>query len=198
MMARSASARPAREAAGKASAELERRELAQHTTRQRQAEPEDQPQTTAEWWRQLEAHLAAVDRTLEREHQAAIAAGQPWPPKHTAQAETTHAEAAAVIARLQRDGYRPEPNPDPETLTSEPASANTAALTPQHEPGGRPGRLDALQARTDQAVHRIAAGNAARQARAQYTARREREGHAQAEPAAERQGEALDGIEMEL
>jgi hypothetical protein len=187
-----------REAAGKASAELQRRQLAQHTTRQRQAEPEDRPQTTAEWWRQLEAHLAAVDRTLEREHQAAIAAGTPWPPQHTAQAQTTHAQAAAVIARLQHDGYLPEPNPDPETLTSEPASANTAALTPQHEPGGRPARLDALQARTDEAVHRIAAGNAARQARAQYTARREREAHAQAEPAAERQGEALDGIEMEL
>jgi hypothetical protein len=187
-----------REAAGKASAELQRRELAPHTTRQRHAEPEDRPQTTAKWWRQLEAHLAAVDRTLEREHQAAIAAGQPWPPKHTAQAETKHAEAAAVIARLQHDGYRPEPNLDPEILTCEPAAANTAVLTPQHEPGGRPARLDALQARADQAVHRIAAGNAARQARARYTARREREGHAQAEPAAGRQGEALDGIEMEL
>ena len=187
-----------REAAGQARAELQRRELAQQTAGQRHAEPEDEPQTAAEWWRQLEADLAAVDRALEREQQAAIAAGQPCPPKRTAQAQTTHAQAAAVIARLQHDGYLPEPNPDPETLTSEPASANTAALTPQHEPGGRPARLDALQARTDEAVHRIAAGNAARQARAQYTARREREAHAQAEPAAERQGEALDGIEMEL
>lgn len=186
-----------REAAGKARAELERRGLAQQTAGQRQAEPEDEPQTVVEWWRQLETDLAAVDRAIEREHQAAIAAGQPWPPQRTAQAETTHAEAAAAIARLPRDGYLPEPNPDPEALTCEP-KANTAALAPQHEPGHRPARLDALQARADEAVHRIAAGNAARGARAQYTARLEREAHAQAEPAAERQAEASDGIEIEL
>ena len=187
-----------REAAGKARAELQRRELAQQTAGQRQPEPEDEPQTVVEWWRQLDTDLAAVDRAIEREHQAAIAAGQPWPPQRTAQAETTHAEAAAVIARLQRDGYLPEPNPDPEAPTSEPAAANTAALAPQHEPGDRPARLDALHARADEAVHRIAADNAAREARAQYTARLEREAHAQAEPAAQRQAEASDGIEIEL
>ena len=47
-------------------------------------------------------------------------------------------------------------------------------------------------------MHRIAADNAAREARAQYTARLERQAHAQAEPAAERQAEASDGIEIEL
>jgi len=187
-----------REAAGKARAELQRRELAQQTAGQRQAEPGDEPQTVAAWWRQLDTDLAAVDRAIEREHQAAIAAGQPWPPQRTAQAETTHAEAAAVIARLQRDGYLPEPNPDPEALTSEPGAANTAALAPQHEPGHRPARLYALQARADEAAHRIAAADTAREARAQYTARLEREAHAQAEPAAERQAEASDGIEIEL
>ena len=186
-----------RDAAGKARAELERRGLAQQTAGRRQAESEDEPQTVVEWWRQLETDLAAVDRAIEREHQAAIAAGQPWPPQRTAQAETTHAEAAAVIARPQRDGYLPEPNPDPEAPTCEPAAANTGALAPRHEPGDRPARLDALQARADEAVHRIAAGNAAREARAQHTARLEREAHAQAEPAAERQVEALDGIEIE-
>jgi hypothetical protein len=91
------------------------------------------------------------------------------------QAETTHAEAAAVIARLQRDGYRPEPNPESEAPIPEPAVANTAAIVPEHEHGGRPARLDALQARADQAAHRIAAGNAARGAREHYTARRERQ-----------------------
>jgi hypothetical protein len=187
-----------REAAGKARAELERRGLAQQTAGQRQAEPEDEPQTMVEWWRQLEADLAAADRAIEREHQAAIAAGQPWPPQRTAQTETTHAEAAAVIARLQRDGYSPEPNPDPEAPTSEPGPANTAALAPQHEPGDRSARLDALQARADEAVHRIAAADATREARAQYTARLEREAHAQANPAAQRQAEASDGIEIEL
>jgi len=187
-----------RAAAGKARAELERPELAQQTAGQRQAEPEDEPPTVAEWWRQLDTDLAAVGRAIEREHQAAIAAGQPWPPQRTAQAQTTHAEAAVVIARLQRDGYLPEPNPDPEAATSEPAAANAAALAPQHEPGDRPARLDAWQARADEAVHRIAAADTAREARAQYTARLEREAHAQAEPAAQRQAEAMDGIEIEL
>ncbi|HEV3295146.1 MAG TPA: hypothetical protein VG123_39710, partial [Streptosporangiaceae bacterium] len=167
-----------REAAGKARAELQRRELAQRTAGQRQAEPEDEPQTVAEWWRQLETDLAAVDRAIEREHQAAIAAGKPWPPQRTVQTETTHAEAAAVIARLRRDGYLPEPNPGPEAPASEPAAANTRALAPQHEPGGRPARLDTrdtLQARAAVAAHRIIASNTAREARAQYTARLERE-----------------------
>jgi hypothetical protein len=110
---------------------------------------------------------------------------------------TKAAEAAAVIARPQRDGYPPEPNPDSEAPTPEPAAASTGALAPQHEPGGLPARLDALQARADQAVDRIAAGNAAREARTQYTARLEREAHAQAEPAAQRQAEAPDKIEIE-
>jgi hypothetical protein len=68
----------------------------------------------------------------------------------------------------------------------------------EHAHGGRPARLDTLQARADQAAHRIAAGNAARAAREHYTARRERQARAQAEPAAERQAEAPDGIDMEL
>ena len=58
--------------------------------------------------------------------------------------------------------------------------------------------MDALRARADQAVHRIAVDGAAREARAHYAARLGREAQAQAEPAAERQAEASDGIEMEL
>ncbi len=57
-----------RETAGKASIELQRRGLAQHTAGQQQAEPEREPQTMVEWWRQLEAGLAAVDRAIKREH----------------------------------------------------------------------------------------------------------------------------------
>ena len=164
-----------REAAGQASAELQRRELAQQTAGQRHADPEDEPQTAAQRWRQIEADLAAVDRALEREQQAAIAAGQPWPPKHTAQAQTTPAEAAAVIARLQRDGTVRNrtriPKPPPLNLRrrTQPQpcrSMRTAAGRP-----ARPARPDALQARTDQAAHRIAAGNAAREAHEPYTAR---------------------------
>jgi len=187
-----------REAAGKARNELERRQRAQQTARQRQAEAGSEPQTLTEWWRQFETDLAAVDRAIEREQQAAIAAGQPWPPQRTTQAKTAHAEAAAVTARPQHDEYLLKPNPDPGALTCEPAAVATAAFAPQHEPGERPDRLDALQARVADAVHHIAADGAAREARAHYTARLEREAHAQAEPAAQRQAEASDGIEIEL
>jgi len=187
-----------RQTAGKASAELGRRQLAQHTAGQSQAGPEAEQQTLMEWWRQFEADLAAVDRALEREQKAAIATGQPWPPRRTAQAETTRTEAAAVITRPQRDGYRPEPDPGLEAPASEPVAANTGAPAPGHEPSDQPGRLDVLQARADQAVHRIAADGATREARAHYTARREREARAQAEPAVQRQAEPSDEIEIEL
>ena len=152
----------------------------------------------AGWRRQFEADLDAMGRAIEGEHQAAIAAGLPWPPRQAAQAETMHAEAAVVIARLQRDGYFRDPaqpgGPCPGTRSS-----GQEALAPQHEPDDRRlARLDVLQVRADEAAHRIAAGTAAREDRAQYTARLERQAHAQAEPAAERQAEASDGIEMEL
>ena len=175
-----------REAAGKAKAELGRRG---------QPQPQERPRAMAGWWRQLDADLDAMDRAIGREHQALIAAGKPWPPHHIAQAETTPAKAAAVIARLQHDGYLPEPNPALDV--SAPAASDTEPLAPQHEPDHRSARLDTLQARANEAAHRIAADNAEREARAQYTAHLERQAHAQAEPAAEHQPEASDGIEIE-
>ncbi len=44
----------------------------------------------AEWWRQLESDLAAADQAIQREHQAAIAAGKPWPPERRPQSEPEH------------------------------------------------------------------------------------------------------------
>jgi hypothetical protein len=70
-----------RETAGKARTELGRRGLAQQAAGQRQAEARGEPPATVEWWHQLEANLVAVDWAIEREHQAAIAAGAPWPPE---------------------------------------------------------------------------------------------------------------------
>ena len=179
----------ARETAAQAKAELGRRDHAQ---------PAEKSPTMTGWWRQFEADLGAMERAIEREHQAAIAAGQPWPPQHTAQAETADAEAAAVIARLQHDGYLPEPDPGPAGPAPAPAVPDIEPLAPRHEPDDLAARLDALQARTDETAHRIAADNAAQEAHAQYMARLERQAHAQAEPAAERQAEATDGMEIEL
>jgi conjugative relaxase-like TrwC/TraI family protein len=174
-----------RETAAQAKAEFGRRG---HT------KPADKPATMAGWWRQFEADLDALERGIEREYQAAIAAGQPWPPQRTPQAETTHAEAVAIIARLQRVGCLPQLGRDLTVPTEVPAAAHIGALTPQREPGDRSGRLNALQGRTGEAAYRIAAENAGREARAQYTVRLEREAHAQAEPAAE----PSDGMEIEL
>ena len=176
-----------REAAGKAKAELGRRG---------QAQPQEGPQTMAGWWRQLDADLDALDRAIGREHQAAIAAGKPWPPERTAQAENERPEAGPVAGPLHRDGALRGPGYDLPVSGPEPAEPGMQAPAPQHEPDAPPARLDVLQARADQAAQRLAADNAEREARAAYTARIERE--AQAEPEAERQAEIPDEAEMEL
>ena len=70
-----------------AGSEPETEEPASFQTR---PEPVPEPQTTLEWLRQFEADMAAVERSIEREHQAAIDAGQPWPPARQPQADTGH------------------------------------------------------------------------------------------------------------
>ena len=42
-----------------------------------------------DWWHRLGSDLTAVDRAIERQHQAAIATGKPWPPEHKPQQEPT-------------------------------------------------------------------------------------------------------------
>jgi hypothetical protein len=76
-----------RETAASAKAELERRGLARKPAGQHQPEPGDGPLTAARWWQQFEADLTATERALERQHQAAIVAGGPWPPQRTPQPE---------------------------------------------------------------------------------------------------------------
>ena len=176
-----------REAAGKARAELGRRG---------QPQPQERPQTMAGWWRQLDADLDAIDRALGRERQAAIAAGKPWPPERTAQAENERPEAGAVAGPLHHDGTLQVPGCDLPISGPEPAEPGMHTPAPQHEPDAPGARLDALQACADHAAQRLAADNAEREARAQYTARIERE--AQAEPKAERRAEIPDEAEMEL
>ena len=161
-----------REAAGKAKAELDRRGLAQQTPQQRQAKAASDPQSMVEWWRQLEADLAAVDRALEREHQAADAAGKRWPPQRTPQPE-------------------PERVPERESSPRSDPEAND-----QSGPDNRAARLDQLLAQATEAAQRLAAENADREARAEYAARLEREASAEPEHAA--QAEASYEAEIEL
>src|SRR5207244_1765155 len=80
-----------REAGAKARAELERRSLARQPAGQRQPGPDSEPPAMAGWWQQLETDSAAAGTALEREHQAAIAAGRPWSPRPERELETSSA-----------------------------------------------------------------------------------------------------------
>ena len=167
--------RDTREATAKARAELQRRGHAQPED-EPHAQPSDQPQTMDGWWREFEADLQAVERAIARQHQAAIDAGQPWPPQ-----PTPHLEQLPV--------FGPDPGPAPTSPEGKPAPA-----PPGHD--DQAARLDELLAQASQAAQRLATQRDERQARSEYAVRLERE--AQAQPEAERQAEARDGAEMEL
>lgn len=49
----------------------------------------------ARWWQRLEADLTAAERALERQHQAAIATGNPWPPQRQPKPEQERRAAQA-------------------------------------------------------------------------------------------------------
>ncbi len=108
-----------RETAGKARAELERRGLARQAAEQRQPETEREPPTMVQWWRQLEADIAAVDRAIEREHQAAIAAGKPWPPERTSQLSPSPCASRKAVPGPTR-----RPTASPARMTRRQGSTN--------------------------------------------------------------------------
>ncbi len=172
----SAGTRDIRAAADKARAELQRRGHAQ-PEEEPQVRPDNEPQTTARWWSQFEADLQAAERAIARRHQAAIDAGEPWPPQRIA-----------------------EPNP---SSAPEPDAGPTPKASPENEPaptkpgqGNRTARLDQLFARAGQAAQRIAAQHAERQASSEYVARMELEAQTQAE--AGQQAETRNEAELEL
>jgi hypothetical protein len=164
----SAGTRATRQAAGKARSELARRGQART---EGEPQPQDQPRTTAGWWREFEADAEAAERAIGRQHQGAIDAGEPWPPRHPPQL-----------------GPPPEPhpamNPEDEPARTQPMRDDTAA------------RLKELLARVDQAAQSAAAREVERQASSEYAARIERE--AQAEPQAQHQAEVPDQAQIEL
>ena len=158
-----------RETAGKAKAELQRRG---HTPAPAETL---QPQRTLEW-QEFQANIEAVDRALASQQQAAIDAGQPWPP-------VRHPAAQLEAGRAPQPGNTmPE---RPEILKPEPDRC-----------GERATRLDELQARADDAAARVQAQRTELDVSSKHTARMQRK--AQAEPQANWQAEAPDEIEMEL
>ncbi len=141
-----------RDAAGKATAELQRRGHAQ-LDGEPKPQPEDEPHSIAAWWQQFETDAEVANCAGASEQQAASYTGDLRPPQRVPDLNPPSAS-------------RPEPRTSPE---NEPTQENRAA------------RLDELQAWADQAAQRIAAQQAERQASSDYAARMEREVQTQAE-----------------
>ena len=181
-----------REIAGKAKAELQRR------GQEPSAGEAAGPQSMATWWREYQAHADAVDRAIEREHQAAIHDGQPWPPER--KPEARHEEPDAAPGREpQLEQSRPgtpgaSTKPEPSPSKPGPPESETAGPVPADD--GRAARLDELQARADEAARRIDARRAELEASSEHTARIERE--AQAGPEADWQAETSYEMDIEL
>ena len=135
-----------------------------------------QPQSTLQWWQELEANIEAVDRALARQQQAAIDVGQPWSP-------------------VRHPALQPEAERSPQLENSVPGQPEIAEPEPDSY-GERAARLDELQERADDAAARVKAQRAELDASGEYTARMERE--APTEPEADWQAEALEEVEMEL
>ena len=106
--------------------------------------------------RQFEADMAAVERSIEREHQAAIDVGQPWPPARLPDAghgATPEIELSADERAAEHDA---------------PAARITEAIT------------EAISD-VEQAARQYADEQARRQALSDYAARISREAEAQPE-----------------
>ena len=135
-----------REIAGKAKAELQRR------GQQPPAGGAPGPQSMAAWWREFQADADAMDRAIEREHQAAVSDGQPWPPERKPEAGHDEPHAAAPGREPQLEQTRPgtpgaQTEPEPEASEPEtpiPRPPNLGLLTT----GAPPGWMSCRPART--------------------------------------------------
>jgi hypothetical protein len=153
----------------------------------------------ADWWQGFQAYADAVDRAIEREHQAAVDDGRPWPPgrRREANYEGRRAAAPRRDSRLEQSppgaaGSQTDPGPG----ASEPETPAPGATEPGLADDGRAARLDELQARADEVARRIDAQRAELAASSEHAMRIQRE--AQAEPGTDRQAETPHDMEMEL
>jgi hypothetical protein len=181
-----------REIAGKAKAELQRR------GQQPPAGTAPRQRSMVAWWREFQADADAADRAIEREHQAAVYDGQPWPPDPKPEVDHEGPRAVAPGRGSRLEQVRPgtaEAQTGPEPDASEPETAASEATGPGIADDGRTARLDELQARADRAARRIDAQRAELDASSAHTARIQRE--AQAGPETVRQAETPYDLEME-
>ena len=168
-----------REKAGKAQAELRRR--GQERSAVKDAA---RPQSMANCWRDFQAHADAVDRAIEREHQAAISSGQPWPPERKPEAGHEEPDAAGPELEPQPGQSRSailEASKDPESPTSKPRTPESEIAGPGPADERCAARLDELQARADEAARRMDTQRARLDVRSKHTARIGRETDRQAD-----------------
>ena len=94
----------------------------------------------ADWWREFQAYAAAMDRAIEREHQAAVHDGQPWPSERKPEAGHEEPDTAAPGRESQLEQPRPGilgVRRDPESEASKPCSSQPEAAGPVHADDGR-------------------------------------------------------------
>jgi conjugative relaxase-like TrwC/TraI family protein len=182
-----------REIAAEAKAELQRRGQQLH------ARTAPGPQSMPTWWQGFQADADAMDRAIEREHQAAIRDGRPWPLERRREGKHEGQNPVATKHDPQLEQSRPgtagapaDPEPDAPELAGPAAEATGLELADD----GHVGRLDELQARVDQAAREMDAHRTELEASRECTARMERE--AQTEPEAVWQGETSYEMEIEL
>jgi len=131
-----------REMAGKAKAELQRR------GQEPAAGGAPGLQSMATWWREFQADADAMDRAIEREHQAAVNDAQPWPPDRKPEAWHEEPDAAAPGCETQLAYVLPgilQAQTDPEPEASKLETSGPDAADPGPPDDGRAARLDELQ-----------------------------------------------------
>jgi conjugative relaxase-like TrwC/TraI family protein len=147
-----ADTRAARETAGKARVELQRRG---------QAQPDDKPQSTVGWWRAFEADLRAVERAIARQHQPATDAGKPWSPQHAPDSEPapkTNSEAQPEPAQPGQDD-RPA-RLDQLLARADEAAQRLAVQRPERQAGSEYAARIERQAQTEPEARHQAEGQA--------------------------------------
>ena len=149
----------------------------------------NEPESLIEWWRQFEADAAAVDRAIERQHQAAIDDGEAWPPQRGKIAGSAALEAQNAAKQPQQDGYQQELELSENQQQTEMVRLAQPEREPEREaePGYRADvgeRIDASVKRVQEAGERAAAELEAQQhERAGYAARMAAEAQHEAEAA---------------
>ena len=174
----------------------------------------------SDWWRQFETDADALERSIARQHQAAVESGQPWPPRPQPEPEPGtespassdwwrqfDADADALERSIERQrqaaadtGQPWPPERQPEAGTGPEGMPATEQLHTEPSKGQDDPdvRITNAIASVEDAARRFTAEQADRDARSQYAARISRQAEAEPEAHATPAAEAPADVEMEL